>query len=99
MRISDWSSDVCSSDLFSAMLVVLEDHVRRLVMVTAGALAKGPGDEEEEHRHHDDQPPAIGEMSHLVIAHRTAPEVTAGTCACSCGAAFSTSTSVPSICR
>src|SRR3546814_3857090 len=77
------------------MLVVLEDHVRRLVMVTAGALAKGPGDEEEEHRHHDDQPPAIGEMSHLVIAHRTAPEVTAGTCACSCGAAFSTSTSVP----
>src|SRR3546814_10241479 len=89
MRISDWSSDVCSSDL----------HVRGFVMVTAGALAERPGDEEQEHRYHDDQAPAIGEMPDFVIGHRAAPEAASGACACSCGAAFSTSTSVPSICR
>src|SRR3546814_4493329 len=80
----------------SAMLVVLEDHVRGFVMVTAGALAERPGDEEQEHRYHDDQAPAIGEMPDFVIGHRAAPEAASGACACSCGAAFSTSTSVRS---
>src|SRR3546814_1271961 len=60
--------------LCSAMLVVLEDHVRGFVMVTAGALAERPGDEEQEHRYHDDQAPAIGEMPDFVIGHRAAPE-------------------------
>src|SRR3546814_7203881 len=35
MRISDWSSDVCSSDLTAKILIVEDDmHIRRLLRAT-----------------------------------------------------------------
>src|SRR3546814_10347912 len=37
MRISDWSSDVCSSDLFDALAIVTQD---RHAPPESGALAK-----------------------------------------------------------
>src|SRR3546814_11292306 len=41
MRISDWSSDVCSSDLFDAQLVEHREQQQRLGL--AVAIAQRPG--------------------------------------------------------
>src|SRR3546814_1473224 len=40
MRISDWSSDVCSSDLNDLQLL-LDDETAHIVVGEAGALAQG----------------------------------------------------------
>src|SRR3546814_11059106 len=45
MRISDWSSDVCSSDLVLGLLLLLELHrvLRRLAPTRAAVLARRVG--------------------------------------------------------
>src|SRR3546814_13494415 len=44
MRISDWSSDVCSSDLATRMAVLAALDTRRAVVLDADALTAFAGD-------------------------------------------------------
>src|SRR5690606_186744 len=82
------SVPVGSSILFlSAMIAVLENHVRRVAIAFPVAREKCPADEGEIENRHEQQAPAVGEMTKGVVAHRT----------CSCAAADLVSTSVPSI--
>src|SRR3546814_6121313 len=47
MRISDWSSDVCSSDLLAQRLALVVDHDQSAVALDDGAL---PGEVQRRHR-------------------------------------------------
>src|SRR3546814_1167399 len=48
MRISDWSSDVCSSDLLFEMLSVLDAHDDRAFLLGLGAVEIGDAIDERE---------------------------------------------------
>src|SRR3546814_17484595 len=63
MRISDWSSDVCSSDL--AQLLVGQEGARDdLLLVLGGAGGSGKGEDDQGH---DGDCPG-GELSHRVVS-------------------------------
>src|SRR3546814_1849196 len=63
MRISDWSSDVCSSDLFVCVAVDGGEHRGRLLSPHHADPRIGPGEEETR---------AIGAATHAVIARAEA---------------------------
>src|SRR3546814_20111636 len=63
MRISDWSSDVCSSDLFVCVAVDGGEHRGRLLSPHHADPRIGPGEEETR---------AIGAATHDVIARAEA---------------------------
>src|SRR3546814_6466819 len=66
MRISDWSSDVCSSDLLAALSALLEDqelwHHDAVGMAAMDARADGQLDAAHEGRRLHGDPPRIGRL-------------------------------------
>src|SRR3546814_8352027 len=67
MRISDWSSDVCSSDLFSLVETVLAGACDRIQLNVAQAIEIHPGEVGQfPHRDHDMWNGAKGEHEYLV---------------------------------
>src|SRR3546814_10527324 len=72
MRISDWSSDVCSSDLTQVEIVGRKSAKARELLAHPCRIAHGPIDFETRHRHADRVRPrrTIGREDRESVARR-----------------------------
>src|SRR3546814_17174279 len=72
MRISDWSSDVCSSDLTQVEIVGRKSAKARELLAHPCRIAHGPIDFETRHRHADRVRPrrTIGHEDRESVARR-----------------------------
>src|SRR3546814_2890025 len=83
MRISDWSSDVCSSDL--RLVLVVDDVARRLVEPFPVRGPAGVDERGGRHREQVEQPERFGETDQrgVLDAHGASFSATGGLCAAS----------------
>src|SRR3546814_3014385 len=73
MRISDWSSDVCSSDLARHVVVRFQERVINAVVGARGGLDRGIGPGLD--RDDAGQVDQVGELDHPALVDRTHPMV------------------------
>src|SRR3546814_2941599 len=72
MRISDWSSDVCSSDLLTGTLAERDEQLAQLVDTSDGFLAELAARRDELSTILSSGAVAAGEASEILVRHRDA---------------------------